>query len=496
MAIDSFQTVRTYGGWRRARGIGLFNVGPISSLIVVVTSLLLIGSVAVSVTLFMLLFVPSALVIVGCIARFNGMPLGHVVVQRVRWWWGTLRGQTSYRAGIVIDHPRAWQLPGVLAPTRLLTAEDGYGGHYGIVWDRRTGMLTATLRCDATSTWLASADDAQAWVSNWGSWLTDLGYSPWIRWVAVTVATAPDPGSTLADAVSARMKPDAPETARALMTELVARSPRAAADVSTNVSITFDPRAVPARPKTLEESVGEFGRTLHGLQTALAGCGVTVLGRASASQLAGMVRSAYDPDSRGEVNRLTAATNRHMPTLTWADAGPVGCEEAPDHYQHDSGVSVSWAWYEAPRQQVHSAVLSHLVAPGAHPKRVTLLYRPYPAGMAARISESEVNATAFRAAVNRRQGKEPTARDMADRERAQQAANEEAVGAGVCRVSLYVTATVNNIADLPTAVADVESRADTAKIRLRRMYFAQSAGFATTLPCGVCPPVLSHRFPH
>jgi hypothetical protein len=65
----------------------------------------------------------------------------------------------------------------------------------------------------------------------------------------------------------------------------------------------------------------------------------------------------------------------------------------------------------------------------------------------------------------------------------------------VCLVSLYVTVTVSDPEELPGAVADVESRADTAKIRLRRMYFSQSAGFAATLPCGICPPVLSRRYP-
>jgi len=488
--------VRTYGGWRRSRGIGLFGVGAVASLIVVGTVAVLISSIAISLLLFVVLLVPGAVVITGCVGRWNGTPLGHVVVARVRWWWGCMRGYTSYRAGIIVDHPRAWQLPGVLAPTRLLTAEDGYGGYYGVVWDQRSGMLTATLRCAATSTWLADPEDAQSWVDNWGSWLTGLGYLPAVRWVAVTVATAPDPGSTLADAIAARVKPDAPQTARALMAELVARSPRAAADVSTSVSITFDPNVLPARPKNLDEAVGEFSRTLHGMQAALAGCGVTVLGRASAAQVAGMVRSAFDPSSRGEVNRLDATTDTTVPVLTWADAGPVGAQETYDCYRHDSGTSVSWTWNEAPRQHVHAAVLSHLLAPGAHPKRVTLLYRPFSAGAAARLLETEVNATAFRAAINRRQGKDPTARDTADRERAQQAAAEEAVGSGVCLISMYVTATVLNPDDLPAAVADVQARAETAKIQLRRMYFSQSAGFATTLPCGICPPMLARRWPH
>ena len=45
---------------------------------------------------------------------------------------------------------------------------------------------------------------------------------------------------------------------------------------------------------------------MHGLESALGTCGVTVLGRASAAELAGIVRTAFDPAARGEVNRILA----------------------------------------------------------------------------------------------------------------------------------------------------------------------------------------------
>lgn len=63
-------------------------------------------------------------------------------------------------------------------------------------------------------------------------------------------------------------------------------------------------------------------------------------------------------------------------------------------------------------------------------------------------------------------------------------------------MSLFVTTTVVSAENLGRAVADVESRADVAKIRLRRLHASQAAGFATTLPCGVCPPQLARQWPH
>jgi hypothetical protein len=63
-------------------------------------------------------------------------------------------------------------------------------------------------------------------------------------------------------------------------------------------------------------------------------------------------------------------------------------------------------------------------------------------------------------------------------------------------VCLFVTVTVDSEDQLGTAVADVEARAESAKIRLRRLWHSQGTGFTTTLPCGICPPVLARIWPH
>ena len=73
------------------------------------------------------------------------------------------------------------------------------------------------------------------------------------------------------------------------------------------MSISFDPRLSPAAPAGVTAAAAEVGRILHGLESALGTCGVTVLGRASAAELAGIVRTAFDPASRGEVNPRRAA---------------------------------------------------------------------------------------------------------------------------------------------------------------------------------------------
>lgn len=488
--------IRTYGGWRRRRGIGLMGLDSTATFTVMGAALVLVIVAAFDEQVLLYLAPPVLLAGGLGLIRVSGVSLARLALARCRWWWASWRGYTRYRAGIVVDHPRAFQLPGVLAPLELLSAEDGYCGTYGIVWEQHTGLLTATLKVVPSSTWLADRADADAWVASWGSWLAALGHLPAVRWVTVTVETAPEPGSTLTQAVQNIIDPSAPETARRILTEVAAAAPATAADVQTRVSITFDPAATPANPKNLTEAIGELTRTIDAMAGALGNCGVTVLGRASATDISAACRAAFDPHSRGDVAALLEQPGRAAELLTWADAGPVAATEHTDFYEHDGGISVSWGWHEPPRQNVHSDILACLVAPSAHAKRVTLQYRALSAAAASRVLQQEVNAASFRAQLRRRSGRDETARDAYDSARARQAAAEEAMGAGVCLVSMYVTVTVTDPEQLPRAVANVEAAADSSKVRLRRLWGSQAAAFATGLPCGIAPAELSHRLIH
>ncbi len=490
--------VRTYGGWRRSRGIGLLGLGPVATLLLLGCFAVLVLLAAFSVQVLLFVAPPVALAWSAAVIRAGGVPLGQLAARRLRWWHGTRAAYTTYRAETVLRHTGALQLPGVLAATELLSAEDGRGGRYGLVRDRHTGYLTATLRVTPVSTWLADPGDADRWVANWAGWLASLGYLPAVRWVTVTVDTAPDPGSTLTSQVAAAIDITAPRAAIDIMDQLVAAAPAAAADVDTRVSVTFDPKASPTRPRDLAEAVTETGQTLSALESTLAACGVSVLGRARAADIAGIVRTAFDPATRGEISRLlaTGITPALEERLNWASAGPAEADEHWDTYSHDSGVSVSWAWREAPRQNVTHTVLARLLSPGAYPKRVALQYRPLPAAAAARTLDSEVRAAEFRHEYSRRTRRDVTARDLHARARARQAADEEARGAGVSLLGLNVTTTVTSPDQLPRAVADTEAAAEACKIRLQRLHGSQAAGFAATLPCGICLPELTRRFRH
>lgn len=480
-------TVRLYGGWRRTRGVGLWGLSPTASVVALACLLVPLLLSSVSLRWGLAAAAPAALVAVLTVTRIGGRSLGALAQRRTRWVLGSLTGRRSGRHA-AHDLVGTVRWPAPLDGLRVLEVAGGRGGVFGVVHDPASGHLSATLRCAASSTWLVDRSDADGWVGTWHTWLAALGYLPAVRWVAVTVDTAPEPGTKLREEVLARLDPRAPADARALLRELVERSPGAAADVQTRVTITFDPAPGARRRAPLPVRLDEVARLLAGLESSLSGCGVTVLGRAGVGDLARTVREAFDPASRQD--RSTADGRE---PLGWDESSPVAVEEGWGSYRHDSGTSVTLGWQEAPRAQVTSDVLVRLLSPGRHPRRVTLLYRSLPAGQAARILEGQVNAAAFRDAYRRAQRRDETARDVADRDQARRAAQEEALGAGVVLLSLYVTVTTLDPAHLQAAVADVTARADQSRIRLRPLYGGQAAGFATTLPLGLHPAQLARR---
>jgi hypothetical protein len=488
---------RSYGGWRPRRGFGIGRLSEAQTAGMAAAVLIPLGT-WIAVTAFgwpmvvMLFVIPVAVVVAALTLiphRTHGTSLGGAVVLWTRTRTAHRKGWTTWDNSTFTTHPRRHELPGVLAPIVPLSTKDGLGHSFGILWDRRTGRLTASVRVAPVGTVLADQERADLWVGSWAAWQASLGFEPTIEWVSVVVESAPSTGTELADYVAERLDPAAPAIARATMTEVAESHRGSTADISVRVNCTFQPQRARPAPKDDAERVAEVSRALAGLEGDLPLCGVATLGRATAAHWTHWLRAAYDPDARGEVARLSE--QGHL--LAWADAGPVRAEAQFDHLWHDSGWSVSWAMSGLPNQNVTSQILAPLVSPGRFHRRVAITYQPIPADRAGDLVTREASGSSFRRQLRRRRGVDDTARDRADEARAVQAAEEEAQGAGVGLWGMYVTTTVTDPRALPDAVADVESRARAAKLRLRRCYGWQHAGFAASLGAGIYPPELAKR---
>ncbi|RCV54852.1 SCO6880 family protein [Marinitenerispora sediminis] len=285
-----------------------------------------------------------------------------------------------------------------------------------------------------------------------------------------------EPGDPLGErGVATRRDPDAPALVNEIMDQVIEAAPNAFTRVSARLTLTVDPARGVTTVRRLDDGVAETLRTLGGL--ALSAAGVEVLRRASATDLVRIVRSAYDPHT------LEAASDapETWDALTWADAGPVAAEEHLDYYQHENMYSMTWCLVEAPRQHVSHDVLLALCSPGRYRRRVTILYRTLSRDQAGKLLEREANSAAAREMYRSRTGRDPSARDRADADRAHRAAAEEAQGAGLVEFSFFVTATVDEVGQLAEARREVEQAAAQSRLKLRLCRGGQAAAFQTGL---------------
>lgn len=481
--------IRTYGGWRRSRGLGVGSLDTRQT----IAMMSAVGGVTFATAVFGigpgLLLLPFALGLVAlAVWRRDGILLLDYLAAAASYRMARARGETSLRGQVMMRWPQSGTLPGILAATELLDVEVPGRERCGLVWDRRSGMMSATMLLSTGGTLLADPRTSEAYVSSWGSLLASLSDQPSIKWAAVTVEITPDAGLALRRDLDDRVDPDAPALAREILTDLVSAAPAASARVSTRFTVTVDPLACGERITSVTEGAAQTLRILDLLN--LGAAGAEVLRRATAADLVRIVRSAYDPEARNAPAGEWTPGGRPLP---WGDAGPIGCEEEPDLYRHENSFSVTWALLEAPRQQVAHNVLLRLLSPGQYARRVTLLYRVLDREEAGSLLEKEQTAADARSAYRTRTRRDENARERKDRTRAHGAAEEEAAGAGLVQFSLFVTATVDDPAHLSAARAEVENAASSSRLKLRVCRFSQAAAFAVGLSAGLYPPHLKTR---
>jgi hypothetical protein len=466
---------RTYGNWRLGRKAGLFGLGPAGTIAAFIVMAIAAGLLAVSFYAALWTALVGLAALAPLAVRVHGRTGLQVLAARAAWWMGRSRRQHVYVSGVASQVTLSHRLPGILARSEVYEVETGRAGLIGVVVVPQSRHYTVTLRCAPEGVDLVDQSAIDARVGRLAGWLSALCREPMLVQAQVTVDTTPDPGTLLAAEVAGTTRPDAPPLARQVLDEVVRAYPTGSATVDTRVSMTFAPPA--GRSWSHEEMCREIATRLPHFHAGLTGAGASAISPMTPAALARVLRGAYDPGAT-----LDLAQAEDAP-IDWSQAGPVATREAWNSYRHDSGVSRSWGMVEAPRGVVFASTFARLTEPDPQllRKRVTLIYRPYPPRESARLVESDKRDARFNAAQRPR----PTARDMVDLAAAEQAAEEEAAGAGIIRFTVLVTATVDDESKLDDADAIIRARAGEARLFLRPMYGCQAAAFAAGLPAGV-----------
>ena len=117
MTTAELEEVRTYGGWRERRGLGLMGLSGRGTAAAFACLIVLLILVSLWPTI-MLLAAPLLLAVAGlAMARYRGEPVSDLLTRRIAWQRAARAGWTAHRAGLATVPPAAaGQPPGPLAP--------------------------------------------------------------------------------------------------------------------------------------------------------------------------------------------------------------------------------------------------------------------------------------------------------------------------------------------------------------------------------------------
>jgi hypothetical protein len=496
MTITEHQDTRTYGGWIKPKGFGVFGLGTIGSAA---------GGLIIIIGLCLEMFLGLKVVAVWlCLAL---PPLGlfwyHNKSDRDGWqiigghgaWMrrkvsGThifLRGRIGLTA-----HGKA-QLPGFLAKSELLYAEDVYGNPFGIV---KLGKHYSVMVKGAPDGSAPVGDETHnTWVAYYGQWLAHLGYEESLVGASFTVQTSPDPGHRLAGNVARLSPPNAPDLTKRVLGQVLTTYPRGEPSVHAHATITYnsdqlnDERELSLRRDKEEKrprNEGEMGaliaERLPAMLADLGATGVSGVRAMTPDEIAEYVRAAYSPEDSSAID--AARARGESAGITWADAGPMGTHCGWLVYRHGDAGSITYEMVEPPDSAVQSTILQPLL--GAHDKvdikRVTMLYRPHPAHKAPKIADRD-RRTAFGIATER--PGEAKADAEARLAAARSAAKSQQAGAGLCRFAMLVTATSNDADDVRDAGKATKRLGRSSQVGLRACRGVGDSAFVGALGIGL-----------
>jgi hypothetical protein len=479
---------RTYGGWRLPRSPGIAGLDLASSAVLV---LVLVSSVLALLAGGLLAGFVLGAIGMACFAVMARKDRHHRsglqrLVSRLAWQQTKFGGSGQYRSGPT--GKARWgtfQLPGVLASTRLHEYTDAWGQPFAILELPAKGHYSITFRLEPEGSSLVDRADQDTWLARYAAVLKQLGDEPGLIAAQITVETAPDTGARLRRYVQDRIDENAPALARTMLSQVTGSYSAGAASVEVWAAFTFSASRHGKRLK-IDEFAAEIRPRLRHLGEQFHGTGVGGARVLTAQELCELVRSAYNPSAA--VDLETARLAGEPAPLRWSDVGPAGADACWDCYVHDEAVSITWAMSLAPAGVVYHNVLKRLLepSPGVARKRVSLVYRVIDPGTSAQIVDADVRSAITAATSTKR----PTAASQHQLRLAQQTAEEVARGGGLIDFGLLVTATVDgdDAGARQDAKVTIDGLGASTSLLLRVLTGSQDSAFVGTLPLGVALP--------
>lgn len=411
----------------------------------------------------------------GAFGRAGGQPAYRWLFWRAAIEVRRARRQHRFRARPQQPKPAGTLgLPGTAA-SLLVQVPAGFAA----VHDPHARTLTAVLRVQAAAFALLETGEQDRRVAGWGRVLAGLCQGGRIARVQVLERTVPDSGDALTAYAEDHLV-DAESWPGQVYRELVASAAPASERHQTFLAVSLDlarcARQVRQAGGGITGGAALLTQETTNLESSLHAAGLTAHGWLDTSDLAGVVRSAYDP----------AATVPPRDGQPAPDAaGPMAVDESWHRVRSDTGVHAVYLVAQWPRVEVAADFLDPLVfTPGVR-RAFSLVAQPVGVDRALkeirRAKTAHVTDAAQRARIGQIEDEALTAefRDVLAREA------ELVAGHGELRFVGLLAVTAPTREDLDAACGQVETAATQAMVDLRRLVGQQGEAFAAAaLPLG------------
>ena len=410
---------------------------------------------------------------------------GRVLVEwlptSLHWSLRRVTRQTDYRVRVSPPRPAGTMaLPGDAAPLRFYNDPTS---HACLIHDPYAATLSAVLRVSHPAYVLLAPENQRGRVSTWGRVLASLAQSGTCALVQVLESTIPDPGTQFAHYYQEHGTHN-DDWANAQYRELLDQSSFGSSTHRTTITLVLDMKkaapAIRAAGRGVKGAARVLAIDMSVLEQGLRDAELRLEGWLEESELATMIRQAYDPSFKPVSDVEGFATGAKLAT-----AGPVALSEHWSYLRHDSGFSCVLWISDWPRVDVAPHFLHALIFAPDIRKSFSLLAKPLGTAEALKALRKEktqvVTDTGHKAQVGQVQ-------DLADvQEYSDLLQREQALLSGHADVEFsgFLSVTANTKEGLEAAVALIERSAGQCGCETRVLFGLQSQGFVVAaLPLG------------
>jgi hypothetical protein len=508
----------TYSGWQREKGGFFFGLDSIQTAFVALAALVVIDSLLRhSWSQFFISLPVAGGLVAAALVRIEGKTTAqwmqtYIAVLTVRAHGAhRFKPQPRYRVlngedelAPAADPADEWDLPGVLAPLRLLDAENVRGEDLAVVHHRVDNTYTAVARVTHPGLALLASRQANNRVYGWASWLAHLCAEDGII-CRVGVYHTAEPGEVdeLAEWAESHVSPDSPEAAVELVGEILAADRRKVAEHTSYLSVSLSAKR--SRREIRNAGGGAEGacavlvRRINTVASTIVQGGAQVDHWLEPRELAGVIRTSFAPLTRRELGARALRARRPgwngaAAGVPAALAGPTWTETSWGVYEHDGSWSIV-AEIEWPRTPRDASMLAGLLAASAKGRRqLAIIYEPVAPRQAERALQTDKTKRDVAIRLRQKTGQIPPEREQRELAVASAQDAELASGHGLLRFAGYIAVTVTDRSVLEDAWDELCADAGATGIVLRRCSGWVDTAFAcAAVPVGMGLPGKSQK---